>query len=123
MLCSEDGSVYSWGEGQHGALGLGTLQDQFKPMKIQIANDSRIAKIDCGREHSVLLDVSGRVYVAGSNKQGQLGLGEIDPTHLNIINHAVVPHFTDCSKQVACGDFHTLVMSHSGLVYSAGENN
>lgn len=27
FLCSEDGQVYSWGEGQYGALGLATLQD------------------------------------------------------------------------------------------------
>ena len=75
MLCSDDGQVYTWGEGQHGALGTGTLQDQFKPARIQIPGESRIAKVDCGREHSVLLDVSGRVYVSGSNKRGQLGLG------------------------------------------------
>jgi len=45
-----------------------------------------------------MLDVSGRVYSCGSNKKGQLGLGEIDPTHLNVIKHMVVPNFTDCSK-------------------------
>ena len=27
FLCSEDGEVYSWGHGQFGSLGLGTLQD------------------------------------------------------------------------------------------------
>lgn len=71
FLCSDEGTVYAWGEGQHGALGLGTLQDQFKPAKIQIPNgDARIAKIDCGKEHAVMLDISGRVYACGSNKRG-----------------------------------------------------
>ena len=69
-----------------------------------------------------MLDVSGRVYASGSNKCGQLGIGVIDPTHLIQISPTLVPGFTDCSKQVACGDFHTLVMSHSGLVYSCGDN-
>lgn len=45
-----------------------------------------------------MLDISGRVFVCGSNKRGQLGLGEIDPTHLNVISPTVVPNFTDCSK-------------------------
>ena len=27
FLCSDDGQVYSWGEGQYGALALATLQD------------------------------------------------------------------------------------------------
>jgi alpha-tubulin suppressor-like RCC1 family protein len=75
FLCSDEGQVFSWGEGKHGALGLGTLQDRFKPSKIQIPNDARIAKVDCGLEHSIMLEVSGRVYASGSNKKGQLGLG------------------------------------------------
>lgn len=70
----------------------------------------------------MFLDISGRVYSCGNNRYGQLGLGLIDPTHLVHITPTLVPGFTDCSKQVACGDYHTLVMSHSGLVYSCGEN-
>ena len=91
-------------------------------MKIQIPGEARIARVDCGQEHSIFLDVSGRVYACGSNQKGQLGLGEIDQTQLNVISPTIVPNFTDCSKQVACGDYHTLIMSHSGLVYSCGEN-
>jgi len=34
-----------------------------------------------------------------------------------------IPSFSDCAKQVACGNYHTLVMSLSGLVYAAGLNN
>ena len=45
---------------------------------MRIPGDPRIAKVDCGLEHSVILDVSGRVYASGSNKHGQLGLGVID---------------------------------------------
>lgn len=42
LVCGSAGEVYSWGEGSHGALGLSTLQDQFKPKKIQITNETRI---------------------------------------------------------------------------------
>ena len=51
-----------------------------------------------------------------------MGLGEVVSGQLNHIRPIIVPNSTDCFKQVACGDFHTLVLSHSGLVYSAGEN-
>ena len=27
FLCCDDGNAYAWGEGRHGSLGLGTLQD------------------------------------------------------------------------------------------------
>jgi alpha-tubulin suppressor-like RCC1 family protein len=34
-----------------------------------------------------------------------------------------MPHFSDCAKQVACGDYHTLVLSISGLVYACGKGD
>lgn len=34
-----------------------------------------------------------------------------------------IPSFSDCAKQVACGNYHTLVLSLSGLIYAAGLNN
>ena len=68
------------------------------------------------------LDVTGRLFVCGSNEKGQLGLGEIDPTNLNVLEPIQVPSFSDNAKQIACGDYHTLVLSLSGLVYAAGEN-
>ena len=34
-----------------------------------------------------------------------------------------MPNFSDCAKHVACGDYHTLIISHSGLVYGCGDNS
>ena len=121
-VCSEEGRVFSWGEGQFGSLGLGTLQDQFRPAQVQVPGDSRIVKIDCGLEHSCLIDVAGRIFVCGTNSRGQLGLGEADMPTSDTISPIQVPHFSDCAKQVACGDYHTLVLSLSGLVYACGDN-
>ena len=59
----------------------------------------------------------------GSNKRGQLGLGHIDPTHLNIISPLPVPSFGDLAKQVACGNYFTLILNHSGMIYSCGDND
>ena len=33
-----------------------------------------------------------------------------------------MPYFSDCAKQVACGDSHTLILSISGLLYACGLN-
>ena len=54
----------------------------------------------------------GHIYAMGSNKRGQLGLGHVDPTHLNIISPLPVPSFGDLAKQVVCGNYHTLVLNH-----------
>ena len=71
----------------------------------------------------MLIDVSGRIYATGSNKSGQLGLDIVDPTNLNVLAPLPVTSFIDCAKQVACGQYHTLVMSAAGLIYSCGENS
>ena len=70
FVCTDEGEVYSWGDGQYGALGLGTLQDQFKPVKVDIPGDSRIVKVDAGLEHCGMVDMAGRIFVCGNNSKG-----------------------------------------------------
>ena len=82
----------------------------------------KVASLDCGLEHSAFVDIGGRLFIAGSNAKGQLGLGQIDQANLNAIEPTQVPNFSDCAKQVACGDYHSLVLSLSGLVYACGDN-
>ena len=122
LLCTDDGKVFSWGEGKHGSLGQGTLQDQFKPGLVKLPDGVKVATLDCGLEHSAFVDIGGRIFVAGSNSKGQLGMGEVDQANLNSIEPKLVPNLSDCAKQVACGDFHSLVLSLSGLVYACGDN-
>jgi len=70
FVSSDDGEVFSWGEGCHGALGTGKLQDQFAPVKVNFPGNTKIVKIDSGLKHTAFLDVTGRIYVCGSNHQG-----------------------------------------------------
>ena len=70
FICTDEGEVYSWGEGQYGALGLNSLQDQFRPKRVEILGDSRIVKIDSGLEHTGMVDVAGRIFVCGQNSKG-----------------------------------------------------
>ena len=63
-----------WGTDQAGQLGLGSKSRNVimtpKLFTYQIA----IKKVSCGVEHTGVLSVSGRVYMMGSNTEGQLGL-------------------------------------------------
>jgi alpha-tubulin suppressor-like RCC1 family protein len=45
---SEENELFTWGFGQHGALGLGDLQDQFAPMRVSLPFDGQIEDIYCG---------------------------------------------------------------------------
>lgn len=49
---SKSGDIYTWGFGQHGALGLGGLHDAPTPQKVekfQPAN-ARIVDVQCGMD-------------------------------------------------------------------------
>jgi len=71
-----NGDVYAWGQGQHGATGLQTIQNIFSPMKAEVKGNNKVkfAKISCGKKHSMALDSNGTVYVTGDNSYRQLGI-------------------------------------------------
>ena len=41
---------------------------------------------------------------------------------MNLLTPQVVPGFTDCGKQVACGDGHTCFVTHNDYLYAMGAN-
>jgi alpha-tubulin suppressor-like RCC1 family protein len=66
--------------------------------------------------HLVLNYTTTRTFVFGSNKYGQMGLGNIEPQYIPVeLNHDV--------KDLAFGDHHTLLLTHDGQLYINGSNN
>jgi len=66
--------VYVWGTDQAGQLGLGSKSRNVIMTPKLITFQIAIKKVSCGIEHTGLLSVSGKVYMMGSNTEGQLGL-------------------------------------------------
>lgn len=54
IVLTEDNQLYSWGFGQHGALGLGNLVDQFEPKPVQLPTSSQIEDLYCGMDLTVV---------------------------------------------------------------------
>ncbi|EAS06544.2 regulator of chromosome condensation RCC1 protein, partial (macronuclear) [Tetrahymena thermophila SB210] len=111
-----------WGYDSHGQLGLGQKQQggncYFSP-KFCCFNIS-IQQISCGLEHSAFLAHNGNVYMIGSNKQGQLGIGSKEtlsrsvPVLLESLGkHTIV--------KVSCGGGHSGAISSRGFVFLWGE--
>lgn len=78
FVVTDEGQVFSWGQGKFGQLGSGENKDKFKPEEITFRVSNRIIKVDAGLEHAAFLDVTGRIFVCGSNEKGQLGYGPMD---------------------------------------------
>lgn len=83
LALSEDGDIYSWGDGVNGQLGLGYVVEQLTPKKITTISEGEVKfkKISAGKEHSLALSNSGDIYVWGGNMFGQLGLNHYKPCY------------------------------------------
>jgi len=68
----KDGSVYSWGSGQHGVLGHGDTKRQKTPKKVE--GVTSVQHVDCGVFHAALITEKGQVFVVGSKNDGRIGL-------------------------------------------------
>jgi alpha-tubulin suppressor-like RCC1 family protein len=121
LLLARQGLVYAWGDNRHGQCGQGSHLDMQPeltyntPVQVNIHN---VINIDCGSDHSALVDGNGRLYTFGKNRNGQLGLGHFADEFFP----QVVSRMVEQIGQVACGTDHTLLLTVTGLVYAMGSN-
>jgi len=79
LCCTGEGSVWSWGEGGCGQLGIGRKKVQPIPTLVLPSaphDSSPFTSVSCGWSHSLALTKSGSLYSWGLNNYGQLGLGD-----------------------------------------------
>ena len=78
-----------------------------------------IIKLAAGSTHSVALTKSGIVYVWGSNKEGQLGLGD-EAEEISYTAEKI--SFEEGQvKDISCGYYHTAIVTEAGDLYTFGE--
>jgi alpha-tubulin suppressor-like RCC1 family protein len=87
LALARDGSVYAWGDAEHGKLGIGPLPvfdfrgrsdneaTGYLPYPMRIPDLSDVVAIDAGFDHSLALLKDGTVRAWGHNRYGQLGDG------------------------------------------------
>ena len=70
----DDNNVYAFGKNDFGQLGVGTLKDSYKPLKIQMLEHKDVSYLSCGRRFSLAVTEDGVLYSWGDNSLGQLGM-------------------------------------------------
>ena len=86
LALARDGSVYAWGKGDRGQLGVGSLPTiRFKnrssaaltyvPFPVRVPNLAGVRAVSAGRRHSLALLEDGTVRAWGENGMGQVGDG------------------------------------------------
>ncbi|XP_017786874.1 PREDICTED: probable E3 ubiquitin-protein ligase HERC1 isoform X2 [Nicrophorus vespilloides] len=117
LALSEDGLVYSWGDGDYGKLGHGSSSTHKEPKLITGPFQDKVIKtINAGYRHSAAITDDGFLYTWGEGDHGRLGHGDTDGRDIPTL----VKDLSDLGS-VACGSAHTLVVSNDGkTVWSFG---
>ncbi|XP_018567016.1 probable E3 ubiquitin-protein ligase HERC1 [Anoplophora glabripennis] len=121
LALTEDGMVYSWGDGDYGKLGHGNCATHKQPERITGPFlGKNIKYINAGYRHSAAITEDGLLYTWGEGDHGRLGHGDTNERHIP----TQVADLTDVGS-VACGSSHTLVVSRDGKTvwsFGSGEN-
>jgi alpha-tubulin suppressor-like RCC1 family protein len=86
LALARDGSVYAWGRGDAGQLGIGPMPvvnyktrsaraENFMPLPVRIPGLTDVVAISTGDMHSLALLKDGTVRAWGQNRFGQVGDG------------------------------------------------
>ncbi|XP_052100156.1 probable E3 ubiquitin-protein ligase HERC1 isoform X2 [Mytilus californianus] len=121
-LCvSTDGAtVWSFGDGDYGKLGLGNTSGKLVPTKIEALQGQFIKKVACGAQFSVALTKDGRVFTWGQDRL----IGQPDIRARSCTRPQEVPSLAGYYiEDVVCGSDHTLALTSGGDVWAWGNNN
>lgn len=124
VVVTSKGSVYTWGNNADGQLGTGDTMNREFPALVEALQGTPISEVHAGHSHTAVVakEMSpARVYLFGSNKFGQLGLGK-NRTGLQLYPSPINLAKPYDEIKVAVGYYHTVFL---GTNYSseAGKGN
>ncbi|CCI45586.1 unnamed protein product [Albugo candida] len=123
VVVSDQNSVFVFGRGRNGRLGLGDTKCHDTPQQVPTWNfrKQRIIKIVCGWNFTIALSLEGRVFSWGKQSEGQCGLGFSDQDELSPC--LIEKLFDSRIIDVACGYTHSLALTsqHEVLSWGLGE--
>jgi alpha-tubulin suppressor-like RCC1 family protein len=114
-------TVTTWGLNTDGRLGVGDINSPVTWAKaVQgIPVGATVVGLAAGGTHSLIL-AGGKVYVAGSDRYGQLGQGAVIGANKTSFTLVTVP--SSIPVAVAAGGNHSLIVTASGKVFAFGDN-
>lgn len=114
-----DGTLWTWGHGGSGALGLGDAVSRSSPTQVgTLTNWKQVsAGSQSGAGITGAIKTDGTLWTWGYNDLGQLGLGDI------IHRSSPVQVGADTNwKQVSAGYFYMVATKTNGTLWAWGEN-
>lgn len=118
---TENGEIFTWGEGKFGRLGHGCERNQPIPKMIQGPLIGKVvAQVVCGGFHTAAITKKGELYTWGGGEHGQLGHGD----KVNKTVPWLVSALTKLNLvQISCGWSHTVALTDHGQVFTWGNGD
>ena len=135
FVIKTNGRVLACGSNEYNKLGFNSSARGLRKHKKEISYDIpckltfttvkplskyHIFAVSAGTTHSAAIDIYGHLLVFGSNKYGQLGVGDFKERHgVNLITGALSGKKV---VKVACGDGFTVISTSENQIYSWGQS-
>ena len=115
VTAAAGGTLYVYGQGTNGALGLGNTTNYSSPKQLGSANAWK--QVNGGFNNAVAIKPNGTLWSWGNNNFGQLGLGNTtyysSPKQVGALTNW---------KSVSAGQYHTIAVKTDGTLWSWGYN-
>ncbi|XP_032385019.1 X-linked retinitis pigmentosa GTPase regulator isoform X2 [Etheostoma spectabile] len=120
LMSAENGRLLMFGGNTWGQLGLGFKPVTSKPASVKSLKSENVKHVACGRDHTIVCTRQGSVFVAGSNQEGQLGLGHCN----NTTSFHLLHPFCDRApiKMLSAGCNTSAALTEDGRLFMWGDN-
>ena len=123
MAIMEDGSLYTWGSNNNGIIGNGSTTSRSNPVKV-LENVKEIAvESQSSNKCVAAISYDGELYMWGSNKHGQLGLGQTAKELPNVTVPTIVPIHDKIKKVSIAGETVAAITENNELYMWGSDNN
>ena len=120
LALTEEGHVFSWGDGDYGKLGHGNAATHKTPKQILGPLTGKvIVQISAGYRHSAAVTADGQLFTWGEGDFGRLGHGDSQFRFVPTLVKDILV------GSVSCGAAHTLALSSDGKTawsFGAGDH-
>lgn len=118
LALKNDNSLWVWGLGDSGELGLNATSSVFTPTNLTSLGNIWLSA-SAGSSYSLAITASGRLYAWGKNNAGQLGLSDT-------VNRSTPVQVAGQWRQIAASADatfpHTLAIGLDGTLWAWGDN-
>ena len=128
VIMDKEGTLFSTGSNSMGQL-CTNAESNFIPRQVRgLPGGLSILGVALGREFTLILLSNGQVYGCGSNRSGQLGLGDVEsvntPTRITGFGTNTANGFGEnLVKKVSAGQDFSLFQTIDGRIFGSGVNS